>query len=128
MQTLPFSIKKIFEGLAESEGILKVSDKMLHLEFQTKDTVFGVLKSDVRQLEIPLDKIQDIQFKKGMFGDKIIIRANDLKTFEDVPNQKGGEIELHLDKKHRHESIMLVSDIQLAQAEAALRRIQEKEI
>jgi len=128
MQALPFRIKKIFEGLAESEGILKVSDEMLHLEFQTRDTVFGVLKSDVRQLEIPLDKIQEIQFKKGMFGDKIIIRANDLKTFEEVPNQKGGEIKLHLDKKHRHDTIMLVSDIQLAQAEAALHRIQEKEI
>jgi hypothetical protein len=128
MKTLPFRIKKIFEGLAESQGMLKVADETLYLEFQTKDTVFGVIKSDVRQLEIPLDKIRDIQFKKGMFGDKIIIRANDLKTFEEIPNQKGGEIELYLDKKHRHETIMLVSDIQLAQAEAALRQIQEKQI
>jgi hypothetical protein len=126
MQTLPFKLKNVFEGLAESEGMVSLVDNSLRLEFQTRDSVFGVIKSDVKEIKVSVDDIQDVQFKKGLFGDKIIIRASGMMTFKDFPNHKGGEIRLHLKKKDRHQAMMIVSDIQLAQAESSLRKIQEK--
>ena len=98
--SLPFRIKSVFEGLAESNGLLISNRDGLKIQIQTKDAIFGAIKSDVKEINIPLVQIEEIGFKKGIFGSKLTLRVADLFLLEDVPGQDSGEITVSIDKKN----------------------------
>ena len=112
--TVPFTIRNVFQGFAESEGILSVDGADLKLEFQTTDAVVGLLKSGVREVRLPLDDVQEVAFRKGWFGCSLVIRVSGMRGASEVPNFKQGEILLSIAKKHSQAAADLVSSIQIA--------------
>ncbi len=114
--TVPFTIRNVFQGFAETEGILSVSDTDLKLEFRTADTLIGLLKSGVREVKLPIDGIEEIAFRKGWFGCSLVIRVAGMRGASDIPNFKQGEILLAIAKKHTQAAAELVSSVQLSPA------------
>jgi hypothetical protein len=112
--TVPFTIQNVFQGFAETEGILSVDDTDLKLEFVTADSLLGLLKSDVHEVRLPLNGIEEIAFRKGLFGCSLVIRVAEMRRASDVPNFKRGEILLSIAKKHRSAAAELVASVQLA--------------
>src|ERR1035438_7155238 len=98
--TVPFTIRNVFQGFAETEGILSVDGADLRLEFQTTDAVVGLLKSGVREVRLPLDGVEEVAFRKGWFGCSLVIRVAGMRGASEVPNFKHGEIALSIAKKH----------------------------
>jgi len=47
--SLPFRIKGVFEGLAESNGLLILSGNELKIQIQTKDQLVGLIKTNVKE-------------------------------------------------------------------------------
>ena len=70
MNAVPFSLE-VYGGLGECNGLLKDEENLLSLEFQTQDAVAGVLKSDIKHVEIPLDDLVSIGLTKGWLGTKV---------------------------------------------------------
>ena len=64
--SVPFRIKHVYEGLADTSGILILDDESLRFQFQTKDTILGVIKSDIKDLKIDLLYVEEIEFKKSI--------------------------------------------------------------
>jgi hypothetical protein len=117
--TVPFKIRNVFQGLAEVEGILSVDGSDLRLEFQTAENVVGLLKSGVREVRLPLDSIEEIAFRKGLFGNSLVIRVGEMRMASKVPNFKQGEILLSIARKHSQAAADLVSSIQIAPVDQA---------
>lgn len=124
--TLPFKIDDIYEGLAESEGLLCFEADSLKLEFSTKDSIFGVIKSKVKNVYIPLDKIKIIEHKKGFFNDKVFIFCNSMKIVERIPGSEGNEVKMMIKKKYRQDAQVFASKINLLIAENRLNDLEHE--
>ena len=105
MDTVPFTLSNVFGGFAEGEGLLHNEGTHLCLEFQVKDGILGVLKSEVRELRIPLENVASVTLTKGWFGTnwfgvKIVIQADRMEAFQDVPGASQGRLELSISRKN----------------------------
>ncbi len=49
MSALPVSLGSPYGGLAVCDGLMRLEEQALVLEYQSKDAVLGILKSDVRE-------------------------------------------------------------------------------
>jgi hypothetical protein len=56
-----------YEGLGDVHGILSFDGRSLKLSFQTADALFGLLKSRTTELIMPLEAIEQLDFKLGWF-------------------------------------------------------------
>ena len=100
---------------AETEGILSADDTDVKFEFRTSDAVLGVIKSDIREVKLPLDRIEGITYRKQwLSGASIIIRVNEMRAASDLPSFKQGEVVLSVERKHRESAAEFVSSVQLA--------------
>jgi len=124
--TLPFKIDDLYEGFAESEGLLSFDKLSLKIEFSTKDSFIGLIKSDLKLVYIPLNKIAKIKYKKGFFSDKMFIVTNSLDVAQKLPGSEGNEVELGIKKKNREDAQMFSSRINLLIAENRLDEIEHE--
>jgi hypothetical protein len=115
-RTVPFKIHNVFEGLAETEGILSADGTDLILEFRTSDALIGLLKSNVRQVVLPMAGIEEITFRNGWFRRRLVIRVAEMRVASDIPNFKQGEIKLPIAKRHSQAAAELVSSVQVGRA------------
>ena len=107
----PFTIKHVFAGLAEANGIVRLEGNTIELEFQTKDSIAKVIKTEVKKISIPITDIQEITFKKGMWENKLILRVTKLSLISEVPNQEDGEIKLSIGNKYTEMAQELASKL-----------------
>jgi len=122
--SIPFRIKDIYEGLAESDGVVSLTEDSLIIELQTKDAIFGVLKSALKTITLPMKEIADVELKRSLFGDTLIIRAVSMRSLLQVPKNKHGEVILSVQKKHRELVDSFVAEAKLGIAEARLRDVE----
>jgi hypothetical protein len=112
---VPFTIE-VFGGLGKCEGLLRDEGEHVTLEFQTSDTVAGILKTGIRQVRIPLPELVSVTLTKGWFGAswlgvKIVLQATRLETLQDVPGMSQGRVELSVARKDRDAAERLVADL-----------------
>jgi hypothetical protein len=118
--SVPFKIQNVFQGFAEAEGFLSIDKAELKLEFQTSDNILGLLKSGVREVRVPLDKIEEISFRKSWKpwkrwgGCSMIIQVSEMRGASEVPNFKHGEIALTIATRDSQAASDFVSAIQIA--------------
>lgn len=84
--SVPF---KIDDNLSKVAGVGKFSRAGIVLEFESK--LFGLIKSGVKEVRIPLGEILDVRFRKGIFkrGAKIEIRLKSFGKMGEIPNRDG---------------------------------------
>lgn len=123
---IPFKIEEVFQGLAETTGILRFSDNQILVEFQTKDSIFGVIQSDVKCIKIPLESLLLIELKKKMFFTRIIIKTNSLHTLKKLKGYNKPELILNIKKEYRDEARQFVSHINLLKAENFLKNVEKE--
>jgi hypothetical protein len=109
--SFPFSIKHVFVGFARVYGVLRSEENAIVLEFQTVDNLAKVLKSDVKNFSIPIDDVEEINFKKSIWGNKLTLRVSNLNDIKDIPNQEAGEIKLSIENKYTEQALDLVKQI-----------------
>jgi hypothetical protein len=122
--SIPFH-NEIYEGLGEVHGRLRIGDGVLLLEYRMKDAVIGVLRGRVREQRIPLIDIESIEFHNGWFRKRIIIRANSIASFTDIPGAEGGVLVLRIKRQDAERARLCVSRMQLAQSEQKLKALDE---
>jgi len=117
---VPFSIEGVNSGFTVVNGLAKVEDQALKLEFQSADAIIGIVKSDLKTVSIPFSSIRKVDFKKGWFSSKLIIQTKSMSDLKDIPGAKSGFLELNVKKAHKSEAIELNSHFQLEFSEYKL--------
>ena len=106
--TLPFTVPNLFGGLAEGKGLAAASSELLTLEFILKETVLSVLKSGMKQIQIPRTELDLVQLKQGWFGSKVRIRVKSLRWLADLPGCDTGEVSLRIARSDRDRALEFV--------------------
>ena len=109
--SLPFRIENIFAGFAKVNGIIRLEGDFVEIEFQTMDNVIEMIKSNVKNISIPVADIEEIDFKKSIWGNKLILRISKLSAISKVPSQEAGEIKLSIEKKHTESALEFIRKI-----------------
>lgn len=84
--SIPF---KTESGMSQFEGMSKFSSAGIVLEFESK--LFGLIKTGVKEIRLPLVEILDVKFRKGFFrlGAKIEIRLKNFAMLSELPSKDG---------------------------------------
>ncbi|MFQ5571620.1 MAG: hypothetical protein ACE5G0_18220 [Rhodothermales bacterium] len=126
MQTVPFSISDAYEGLADVEGLARFEDDVLHLEFQTTDAFFGVLKSGINTVRLTLANLESARFSKSMFRATLTLRVRSMSLIDAIPGARRGEIKLRFARKYRDDAHTFATQLQLRMSERRLDRLDEE--
>jgi hypothetical protein len=96
----------------EAEGMVRIEDGRLVLEFETKDVFFGAYRSGVQELEIFPDDVADVAYKQNLFKAELTIRTRSMKQLDSVPGSKHAEVKLRFKRRHRVDAQQLASFLQ----------------
>jgi hypothetical protein len=122
---VPFTVEA-FGGFAEAHGLMRLEGNALVLEFQLQDSILNVLRSDVREVRIPLEEIEAITFKRGWLRAKFTIKTYKVRTLKEVPGSDKGEVTLHIRHKDRQKAARLASDLELKLLEHQIDRLESQ--
>ncbi|MCZ6852297.1 MAG: hypothetical protein O7G86_00135 [Gammaproteobacteria bacterium] len=98
-KSVPFKVDE-YEGFATSQGIVFLFEDTIVVQYETKDALIGMVKSGLKEIEIPLDVVEEVTFNAGLFRNKLTIAVNDMDYCVDVPGGDGNRISLRIKKKY----------------------------
>ena len=104
VESLPFRFPDTLGGLKRSGGVLRAEADGLVLESQTRDGLFGVIKSGVKKVAIPFDRIDEVPLRSNLFRTELEIRVSSMELAADVPGSKHGTIRLKVPRRYRTEA------------------------
>lgn len=123
MTSVPFKVKNVGGGWVEANGLLVLDGELLCFQYQTKDAVFGVIKTGVREVKVGLVDVAEMRYKARWTGaGKLIVRLTDMKLGDGVPGHESGTVELLISRQNADTARELASSANLEAAEARLRR------
>ncbi len=98
---VPFTIAKLYGGLAKASGCIRFDGKNVSLEFEVKDDVLGYVSSGIKNISIPLSEIVSLQLKQGLFVwiNSIEITTDQLSTLKNVPRSEQGRAKLQIARR-----------------------------
>jgi hypothetical protein len=107
-----------YEGLADVRGMLVFDGRQLRFDFQTRDSILGVLKSDMRQLAVPLAAVAKVRAGRGWFwlNPYIELELNDFALLNKVPGAHDGSWRLRVRFSDRAELRRFVDAVAFARA------------
>ena len=125
MRALPFYDDELNAGFMKMEGILRVENGKLAFEYQNKDAIMGAVKSGLRTVEIDLSSIDMMEYKKKLFGGRLILHASRASVFADLPGNELTTRTLKVKREHREIAANIASNVNLYLSEKKLREMDE---
>lgn len=117
MSSLPFSIP-VYARMAKADGLLRLEGSTLVLEFQIQDRALGLLKSDLKELRLPVSEIERLELKTGWFSrPRLCVQTETMRVSRQIPGSQHGEFELTIDAGHQLAARHLISSIETAKNE-----------
>lgn len=106
MDTLPFTLWNVFGGLASADGLLRNEGTHLCAEYQVTDGFFGVLKSNVREIRIPMEEVVSANLTRGWLGlnwlgIKLVIQVSHMDRLQGMPDASQGRMTLRIARADR---------------------------
>lgn len=118
MSSLPFSIS-MYAGLAKADGLLRLEGNTLVFEFQVQDRALGLLKSELKELRIPIFEIEHLALANGWLRKpRLIVQTETMRVSRQIPGAEHGTFELTLDHAHKLAAKHLISTVETAKARA----------
>jgi hypothetical protein len=99
-------------NITTCEGLMHRDGDRLHLEYQIIDGILGVLKSGVKQVDIPIADLVSVDLARGWFGGlRIVLQARRMEAVQDVPGMSQGRVELLVARSDRDLARKLVDGL-----------------
>jgi hypothetical protein len=112
MASLPFSIS-MYAGLARADGLLRQEGNALVLEFQIQDRALGMLRSELRELRVPVQDVEQITLKTSWFRPpRLIVQTETMRISRQVPGSRHGTFELTIEDEHQLAAKHSISQIE----------------
>jgi len=99
--TLHFTYEDYVEGLAIITGFIGFNKDSLNIEYQISDNVVGFIKSDIKEVNIPFNSVENLELQKKLFSTKLIVSLSSLKGIGKLPFLKDNTLTFKIKKKHR---------------------------
>jgi hypothetical protein len=117
MDSVPFNFDA-YGGFGRVQGLARLDEHGLELQFRTSDALFGVLKTGPRTLRVPLETLLSVRFSAGWFWmfPVIELRVRDLAGLQDLPGVEQGRVRLSLAFQDRHDGRAFAADLELLRA------------
>lgn len=119
---VPFTLPDA-NDFVEASGLLRYDSSGVHLEFQTKDALFGVIKSNVKSVHITHEQLRDLRYRKSWFWHYIIVQAKDMKSIANIPGAESGQVRLKIKKADVDQAKSLGLHVSSALTDARLKRL-----
>lgn len=119
-QSIPFESVDYSHGLKRAKGLLKLGEGGIELEYQEQDSFIGIIKSDLRTIHLPYEELEAIEFEKGWFSAKILLKTSSMALLEKLPGNEEGICTLKVKRKHRDEAQNTISKARIALSEHKL--------
>lgn len=112
-------------GFGEAGGMLHFDGEALIVEFQTRDALFGVLKSQPRSLRVPLLAIEEVRSGRGFCWllPWIEVSLNDFRLLTELPGAEGGRWRARVRFKNRAALQKFANALGFARAQALHARL-----
>lgn len=113
-----------YGGLGKLQGILRIEGSEVVLEFQHKDSMFGLSLSSPKRIALPLARIDRIEFIRGFFGlrPSISIRTDDFDFTSRASAKAPGTLRLRVRFAERRDGAAFVEHVNGLAAEIRHRR------
>ena len=104
MYVVPFNLDDLYAGLGECRGLLKREGDQLHFEIQIQDSIAGILKSDVREIRVPIDEVASLELTEGWLGInwlgvKLVLQTSSVERLSEMPGASQGRVQLKIARK-----------------------------
>ena len=115
VHTIPVTIEptpgEMVDGIFEIQGVLRVDGDTIHLEYRSINAVQQA-RSPVRKLKVMLVDLAGVEFRKGLFSSRLVLRGTSLKIFETLPWAEDECLVLKIARRYRHEVARAAWDLQ----------------
>ncbi len=113
-----------FGGFGKLQGLLRIEGADIVLEFQHKDSMFGLNLSAPQRISLPLARIDRIEFGRGFLGlmPWIRIRTDDFEFTERASAKVPGTARLRVQFSERRDGAAFVEHVNGIAAELRHRR------
>lgn len=101
-------------GLLESDGLLSFANDTLKIEYQTTDSVLGIFKTSVKEIEVSVEDIRQARIERKMFGSELVLQGSSLRTFRNLPGNTGGDLRIKINRQSQLAAQNLVEGITAA--------------
>ncbi len=119
MESIPFYFGSMHGGLSRCAGLLHVTREGLRCEYRIDLGGLG-LKTDAKEASVGLDEIESIEFKRGWFRGKAVIRPRSLKLLDRFPTSGDDSIVLYFRRKDQSLAGYLMSELALKLSQSRL--------
>jgi hypothetical protein len=105
---VPFSVDLTFGSAA---GFAKLLDRTVRIEFQKSDWLGNA--EATRTVDIPVSRLVRIDYRSGIFWDRVSVQADSLDLVRDFPESTQGRIDLTTRKVDREIAMNFVSSVSM---------------
>jgi len=123
--SVPVTLEHSWAGLASNTGLLRLERDTLVLEFETKDDVLKMLRSDVKRVAVPLAEVETCRWKPGWFGGKIELAVRSMSLLDGIAGAAQGSVMFGVARKDRDKASGFVANLELALAHRVVRAAEE---
>lgn len=125
MHSTAFTIANLYGDLGEATGMLTLEADQLVIEFQTRDAILGLLKSDIKEVVLDLNDLVEVTLEEKLFRTRLHLKARRMGMLGEIPGVERGELCLQIARKDRAAAGALSDAAQLRIAELRLKRLDE---
>jgi hypothetical protein len=98
-------------GFMESAGLVYIKDGQLHLEYQTSDSLFGLLKTSIKSVEVNLADISQSCLEHKFWSSELVLRGNSMRVFGSAPGSSSGTLRLKISKEYHNSALNLLNQL-----------------
>lgn len=98
-------------GLMESNGLVYIKGQQLHLEYQTSDSVLGLLKTNIKSLKVDLADISHAFLEHKFWSSELVLQGNSMLIFGSAPGSSSGTLRLKISKEYHNAALNLLSQL-----------------
>jgi transposase-like protein len=98
-------------GMTDTSGMLRLEDGKLIVEYQTIDAILGLVKSAVKTLEIPLDKLTSVRIEQKLWSADLVLQGKTMSVLNSVPGASRGQLRVKLNRQSVNAAKALIRDI-----------------
>lgn len=122
--SIPFTAEIGELGLTRADGLINYSEKEgFCIEFETKDSILGIIKSSVKQVVLYWNDIASVEVKKKWFSAEIRIRATSMQSFRDLPSESAAVFVAKIKKEYLEQALSLRSELLLLISEKKIEQL-----
>lgn len=83
-------------GLTDTQGMISMSDEHLVIEYQTADSMLGLLKTSVKVLEIPFTEIAGARLEQKLWRTEFVLQGKSMRSLGKYSGAKRGSIRVKI--------------------------------